>query len=86
MRRRLSGYLSLETLLQLLARILPLVKDVPSGREKRTKFVREVFVDGSPEGFKHGEHIARMMESVLKTEWEATALRIVEFLAGSDIS
>jgi hypothetical protein len=74
----LSGYLSIEGLLVLFARLLP-----KSGGADRSKFINDVFLS---EGFKYGTDIVKILDSAATTDWGITSMKVVEVLAKSSIS
>ena len=73
------GYLSLEGLLILFARLLPRVAD----RANRSNFINDVFFH---EGFRYGKDITSILDSAPTVDWEITSMKIVEVLAKSRLS
>jgi hypothetical protein len=78
------GFLVLESLLNLFAIILPSTNNSPSGRTKRTQFIKDVF--DSPQTFTCGQEVMQVLESVSTSDWETTAMSIIDILAESNIA
>jgi hypothetical protein len=53
------------------------------GREKRTKFIGEVF---NPSTFTCSAEIVHILESISTSDWEHTSIKIVDALARADIA
>ncbi|KAH7930861.1 hypothetical protein BV22DRAFT_1115973 [Leucogyrophana mollusca] len=81
---RTRDFLLIESLLTLVAWLLPSTKQTTSGRAKRTQFVNEVF--GSPKVFKCSAEIVEILENVSTSAWEYTAAKVTDALARSDIT
>ena len=81
-----AEFIVLESLLQLFARILPSTNHSTRGRGARMDFIRSVFVQSSPENKGTGEKICKLLERLSTTEWEPTALKILETFAAANIS
>lgn len=73
-----TDYLALESVLDLLGRLIPPVK---SGKEKRTEFLKEVF-DATV--FKGSRRILQVLE-IISHDWTAMVAKIMNILAETDI-
>jgi len=74
----LVDYLALESLLELLGRLIPSSK---SGKEKRNEFLKTVF---DPAFFKCTEQILQTLQAITR-DWNGTTTKIIKILADSDI-
>ncbi|KAH9887682.1 hypothetical protein C8Q73DRAFT_712867 [Cubamyces lactineus] len=84
---RTKDYLALEGLLNVFARALPSTYNSASGRAKRTAYIQSVFVTRAPpELISTGRAIADLLENVPTSDWEETALKIVDVLAKANIT
>ncbi|KAI0352490.1 hypothetical protein OH77DRAFT_1513260 [Trametes cingulata] len=84
---RTKEYLPLEGLLNLFARALPSTHNSTSGRSKRTAYIHSVFTACSPpDSIVTAKEIAELLENVPTSNWEETALRIVDLLAEGNIA
>ncbi|KAI8984848.1 hypothetical protein BD414DRAFT_489438 [Trametes punicea] len=84
---RTRDYLALEGLLNVFARALPSTHNSASGRARRTAYIKSVFTTcPPPEAVSSGAQIAEMLENVPTSNWEDTALRIVDVLADAMIA
>ncbi|KAI0368429.1 hypothetical protein BV20DRAFT_1054014 [Pilatotrama ljubarskyi] len=84
---RTRDYLALEGLLNLFARALPSTHNSASGRSKRTAYIHSVFkACAPPESVTTANRIAELLENVTTSDWEETALRIVDLLAQGNIA
>ncbi|KAH9933688.1 hypothetical protein B0H21DRAFT_825760 [Amylocystis lapponica] len=84
---RTKDYLALESLLHLFACVLPSTNNSATGRAKRTAFIQTVFVSSPPpESAAAGQTVADILEHVLTSQWEETALKIVNVLAIANIT
>ncbi|KAJ3507612.1 hypothetical protein NLJ89_g6203 [Agrocybe chaxingu] len=75
-----KDYLALESLLDLFASLIPLLKD---GKDKRARFVEEVF---DPALFSTSREIVQHLQASSSPEWSATSAKIIKSLASSDLS
>jgi hypothetical protein len=73
-------FLAMESLLDLFGTLIPLVK---GGREKRSKYIREVF---DPSIFKCSEMVVEHLEHISNPDWSITSMKIIKTLADSDLS
>jgi len=73
-----TDYLALESILDLLGRLIPPMK---GGKEKRTKFLKEVF-DATV--FKGSQRILQALE-IISHDWTAVVAKIIHILAETDI-
>ncbi|KAJ8495438.1 hypothetical protein ONZ51_g1700 [Trametes cubensis] len=84
---RTKDYLALEGLLNVFARALPSTHNSESGRAKRTAYIQTVFVTcAPPELISTGEAVADLLENVPTSDWEKTALKIVDVLAKANVT
>ncbi|KAI0333417.1 hypothetical protein GY45DRAFT_1359668 [Cubamyces sp. BRFM 1775] len=84
---RTKDYLALEGLLNVFARALPSTHNTASGRAKRTAYIQSVFITRAPpELTSTGRIIADLLENVPTSDWEETALKIVDVLAKANIT
>ena len=82
-----ADYLPLEGLLNVFARILPSTNKSASGRAQRTSFIQAVFkFTAPPELCEAGGDICSILQNVVTSRWEDTALRIVDVLARASIA
>ncbi|CAA7267620.1 unnamed protein product [Cyclocybe aegerita] len=75
-----KDYLALESLLDLFASLIPLLKD---GKDKRARFIEEVFDPGL---FSNFREIVEHLQTLSSPEWSATSAKIIKSLASSDLS
>ena len=75
-------FLAIEALLELFAKLLPSTKS-KDGLEKRDAFIQEVF---NPAIFASSKEVVQTLKTISVTDWETTFLRILDILAGVDIS
>lgn len=68
----------------LFARLLPPVNNTSQGKFRRVKFVKEVL--GSPKLFKCSDKLLDIMQNASSIHWDDIAARIIDALAGSDIT
>ncbi len=73
-----TGYLALESILDLLGRLIPPLK---SGKERRTKFLKEVF---DPTVFKGSQRILQALGTISR-DWTMMVTKIIHILAETDI-
>lgn len=78
-----TDYLILETLLALLARLLPPRENTSEGRSKRYKFIEETL--GSPRLFTCGKELVSILLEVSSPDWDIAATQLIDALARSDI-
>ncbi|KAI0820712.1 hypothetical protein BC628DRAFT_1395979 [Trametes gibbosa] len=84
---RTRDYLAIEGLLNVFARTIPSTHNSPSGRSKRTAYIDSVFRSCTlPEAIAAGSKIAELLANVPTSNWEETALKIVDILANGNIS
>ncbi|KAJ8517544.1 hypothetical protein ONZ45_g5281 [Pleurotus djamor] len=79
-------YLALESLLNLLATLLPLTNNNAAGRANRLTFIKSVFESGSPPHFTCGSELTSILQNVAARDWEVTAAKILGTLARCDFS
>ncbi|KAI0640582.1 hypothetical protein C8Q79DRAFT_445049 [Trametes meyenii] len=84
---RTKDYLALEGLLNLFARALPSTNNSASGRAKRTAYIHSVFKSCvPPEALGLGAEICELLENVPTSNWEDTAMKIVDVLAKGNLA
>lgn len=74
--RNLSDFVVLETLLNLFAILLPSAST--SKGDLRNVYIRDVFSDKASK-------IASLLDSMSNRDWDATATKVIDILAASDI-
>ncbi|KAF9466380.1 hypothetical protein BDZ94DRAFT_1319635 [Collybia nuda] len=77
-----KDYLALEALLELFAKLLPSTKS-KGGREKRTRFIGEVF---NSSVLTCGAEITHILGSISSNDWELTSTKIMDALARADLA
>lgn len=75
-------FLAIEALLELFAKLLPSTKS-KGGLEKRSAFIHEVF---DPATIAGSEQVVHVLKTISVTDWETTFLKILDILAGADVS
>lgn len=73
-------FLALDSLFTLLARLLPTTQN---GREKRSEFIQDVFMQPD---VAYGPELIRILEHIESEDWNDTAARLLDVLAKHDIS
>ncbi|KAL7281904.1 hypothetical protein ACG7TL_003370 [Trametes sanguinea] len=77
----------MEGLLNLFARALPSTQNSSAGREKRTAYIHSVFKScAPPEVASAGLEIAEILENVPTSNWDETALKIVDVMSRANIT
>ncbi|KAF8232358.1 hypothetical protein L208DRAFT_943495 [Tricholoma matsutake] len=77
-----KDFLAIEALLELFAKLLPSTKS-KGGLEKRSAFIHEVF---DPATIAGSEQVVHVLKTISVTDWETTFLKILDILAGADVS
>ncbi|OJT04411.1 hypothetical protein TRAPUB_4867 [Trametes pubescens] len=84
---RTKDYLAIEGLLNLFARAIPSTHNNPAGRSRRTAYIHSVFKSCAPqEATATGDEIVELLENVPTSNWDDTAMKIVDVLARGNIS
>ncbi|KAI0666118.1 hypothetical protein C8Q78DRAFT_1061541 [Trametes maxima] len=84
---RTKDYLALEGLLNIFARALPSTNNSAPGRAKRTAYIHSVFKSCEPpDALGLGTVISQLLEDVPTSNWEDTAVRLVDILAKGNIT
>ncbi|TFK42893.1 hypothetical protein BDQ12DRAFT_297633 [Crucibulum laeve] len=78
---QIKDFLAAEALLELFANLLPSLNG-PTGRGKRTAYIKETF---NPAFFTCSEEIITLLENITTIDWSVTAIKIMDTLATSDI-
>jgi hypothetical protein len=65
--------------------MLPSVKS-DLGPAKRSQFIRDVFISALPSHVQMGKEIVLILEKISSSDWEVTAMKIVEAVAKSRIT
>lgn len=75
-----ADFLALDSLLTLLARLLPIAHNE---RSKRSGFIQDVFMQPD---ISYGSELTQILEHIKKEDWNDTAARLLDVLSKHDIS